>query len=153
MRLQTMGMVGWCAAACALCGCEQWLGFIDDLVVASEPGHGSGGDMPGQAGSPPMLPPTGAEGAKLDLLFMIDNSISMSDKQQLLRQALPDLLARLTNPACVDPSGNEQGAPAGAECPAGQQRQFAPLADVHVGIVTSSLGDVGANVACCRAPA
>src|SRR5688572_25250952 len=32
---------------------------------------------------------------KIDLLFMIDNSGSMSDKQAILRQAVPDLVNRL----------------------------------------------------------
>jgi hypothetical protein len=80
---------------------------------------------------------------------MIDNSISMSDKQDILRRVAPDLMSRLVNPICLDAAGNESPAPApGADCPAGQRRQFEPLADVHVGIVSSSLGDVGANVAC-----
>src|SRR5688572_30066861 len=39
---------------------------------------------------------------KIDLLFMIDNSISMSDKQAILRAAVPDLVNRLVNPICVD---------------------------------------------------
>src|SRR5688572_14360206 len=32
---------------------------------------------------------------KIDLLFMIDNSASMSDKQSILRLAVPDLVQRL----------------------------------------------------------
>ena len=80
---------------------------------------------------------------------MIDNSISMSDKQELLRVAAPDLMTRLVNPVCLDGAGNEFPAPApGSDCPQGQQRQFAPLADVHVGVVSSSLGDFGSNLAC-----
>src|ERR1035437_2037190 len=39
---------------------------------------------------------------KLDLLFMIDDSASMGDKQDLLKQAVPDLLTRLLAPDCVD---------------------------------------------------
>ena len=40
---------------------------------------------------------------RIDLLFMIDNSISMADKQEMLGQAVPMLLSRLIDPACVDP--------------------------------------------------
>jgi hypothetical protein len=58
-------------------------------------------------------------------LLVVDNSISMSDKQQLLRQALPDLLARVTESS---------------------------VTDLHVGIVTSSLGDAGSDVACPSQP-
>ena len=39
---------------------------------------------------------------QIDLLLMIDNSRSMADKQQVLVQALPDLVAGLVNPRCVD---------------------------------------------------
>ena len=34
---------------------------------------------------------------KLDLLFMIDNSASMGDKQQLLAEAVPDMINRLVS--------------------------------------------------------
>jgi hypothetical protein len=42
---------------------------------------------------------------KVDLLFVIDNSASMGDKQQYLGQAVPALITRLVTPNCVDPSG------------------------------------------------
>ena len=87
---------------------------------------------------------------KIDLLFMIDNSISMSDKQAILRAAVPDLVNRLVNPICVDAQGNQFPAPpAGSTtCPDGQSQEFNPIKDINIGIVSSSLGDVGANVAC-----
>jgi hypothetical protein len=87
---------------------------------------------------------------KIDLLLMIDNSISMSDKQQILSAVLPDLMSRLVNPLCVDSLGNLYPAPAegSATCPAGQHQEFQPIGDIHVGIISSSLGDAGANVAC-----
>jgi hypothetical protein len=87
---------------------------------------------------------------KIDLLFMIDNSISMSDKQSILRAAVPDLVSRLVNPICVDAGGTAYPPPpdGSSSCPAGQSRQFRPVSDINIGIVSSSLGDVGANVAC-----
>jgi len=87
---------------------------------------------------------------KIDLLFMIDNSISMSDKQAILRAAVPDLVSRLVNPICVDAQGNQFAAPpeGSTQCPAGQSQEFNPIKDINIGIVSSSLGDVGANVAC-----
>jgi len=42
---------------------------------------------------------------KLDLLFMIDNSASMGDKQDVLAEAVPDLLNRLVKPVAEDESG------------------------------------------------
>src|SRR5437870_1486300 len=38
---------------------------------------------------------------KIDLLFMIDNSISMADKQAILADAVPLLVSRLVTPRCV----------------------------------------------------
>src|ERR1700761_7053096 len=40
---------------------------------------------------------------KVDLLFAIDNSSSMGDKQTILAQAVPDLIQGLLKPKCVDP--------------------------------------------------
>jgi hypothetical protein len=86
---------------------------------------------------------------KIDLLFMIDNSRSMSDKQAILQLAVPDLVNRLVNPICVDSAGNQFPPPAaGASCPAGQSQEFNPVNDIHIGVVSSSLGDIGANDAC-----
>jgi hypothetical protein len=86
---------------------------------------------------------------KLDLLFMIDNSASMSDKQAILQQAVPDLVNRLVNPPCIDAQGRAfVPAAAGDSCPVGQSREFNPVSDIHVAIVSSSLGDGGANSLC-----
>jgi hypothetical protein len=86
---------------------------------------------------------------KIDLLFMIDNSISMSDKQEILQAAVPDLVSRLVNPICVDSMGGQFPPPApGGLCPQGQSQEFNPITNINIGVVSSSLGDVGANVAC-----
>jgi len=84
---------------------------------------------------------------KIDLLFVVDNSVSMGDKQQILSAAIPDLLERLVNPPCLNIELTESYQPATAEeaCRAGFGRQFAPVKDIHVGIVTSSLGGHGAD--------
>lgn len=90
---------------------------------------------------------TGIE--RIDLLFMIDNSASMSDKQRILETAVPDLVDRLVNPVCVDADGLQHpAAPPGERCPDGQNRQFRAVTDINVGVISSSLGDVGANDTC-----
>ena len=58
---------------------------------------------------------------KVDLLLVIDNSSSMADKQHQLEERVPDLVAALTNP------------------PPGQRG----VKDVHLAVVTSSLGAQG----------
>ncbi len=90
---------------------------------------------------------------KIDLVFMIDNSISMSDKQQILAKAVPVLVQRLITPTCVDMNG----APVGngtviADAQSGMCAQgipeFRAIKDIHIALVTSSLGDHGSNDVC-----
>jgi hypothetical protein len=86
---------------------------------------------------------------RIDLLFMIDNSSSMNDKQEILRRAVPDLVTRLVNPNCVDASGNQFPPPVpGEDCELGKAREFKPVTDINIAVVSSSLGDAGAGSAC-----
>src|SRR5690606_20394751 len=48
---------------------------------------------------------------KIDLLFVVDNSISMADKQQILKDAVPVLVRRLVQPTCVGGADGQQTAP------------------------------------------
>jgi hypothetical protein len=84
---------------------------------------------------------------KVDLLFMIDNSASMGDKQALLAAAVPDMINRLVAPNCLDTNNNPiagvTAAPDGT-CTQGKA-EFNPVHDMHVGIVTSSLGGRGGD--------
>ncbi|MBI2388294.1 MAG: hypothetical protein HYV09_01645, partial [Deltaproteobacteria bacterium] len=63
---------------------------------------------------------------KLDLLFVVDNSISMADKQSELARRIPEMIAAVTGP---DPA---TGKPS-------------PVHDVHVGVISSSLGSHGTS--------
>ena len=88
---------------------------------------------------------------KIDLLFVIDNSISMADKQAILAIAVPGLVERLVNPDCVqeDIDGNvtaRQPAPASGECPDDWVIEFNPVENIHIGVVTSSLGGHGGDI-------
>ena len=85
----------------------------------------------------------------IDLLIMIDNSSSMADKQSTLALAVPQLLGQLVQPACLD--SNDVAIPGqtallGANPPCTQGTpEFNPVNNIHIGIVTSSLGDHGAG--------
>lgn len=87
---------------------------------------------------------------KIDLLFMIDNSISMADKQEILREAVPVLVRRLVTPVCLDENERQTGEM--APCPPGQSAEFSPIKDIHIAIVTSSLGAHGGNTCDPTAP-
>lgn len=72
--------------------------------------------------SPPGKPNPDAFGAttasKVDVLFVVDNSATMADKQKVLAASLGTLLRRVAKPG----------------------------ADVHAGVITSSLGTMGGDI-------
>jgi hypothetical protein len=75
----------------------------------------------GTHGEDPNLPSTVKKSQKLDLLLMVDNSISMADKQDALSRSIPDLVQRISTSS----SG---------------------FTDLHVGVITSSIGGHGSNL-------
>jgi len=77
--------------------------------------------------TPVLPPPTPTD--KVDLLIVVDNSSSMADKQLELARRIPELIKALTNPD-VDATGK----------PKTQH-----VADLHVGVITSSLGSHGTS--------
>jgi len=85
---------------------------------------------------------------KIDLLFMIDNSQSMGDKQALLAKAVPELVDRLVVPRCVNANGEVKARVSPNEnCPTGYAAEFRAVKDIHVAVITSSLGAHGATSA------
>ncbi len=87
---------------------------------------------------------------KLDVLFMIDNSASMGDKQQYLNAAVPDLITRLVQPNCLKADGmtidGKSSADGLGSCPTGDTVEFPPVHNMHLGVVTASLGPRGGDV-------
>ncbi len=83
---------------------------------------------------------------KVDILFMIDNSVSMGDKQSLLALAVPNMIQRLVEPNCIDANGAVMGNDMGTGCPSGTKDEFNAVHDMHIGILTSSLGSRGGDV-------
>lgn len=90
----------------------------------ADSGAGTGAGAAGAGGGeqlPPEEVPPATSLTKLDLLLMVDNSLNTLEKQRLLLDAVEWLLAP---PGDVAPLGT---------------------ADVHVGVITSSLGSHGAT--------
>lgn len=127
-------------AVSALVACKN----VTTLSGSSGTGGGGALTSSGGSGASGGLPDEKAE--RVDLLFAIDNSRSMADKQQILALALDDLISNLANPPCLDENGNYVSQPGGlVPCPQGTSRQFQPVNDIHIGIVSSSLGGHGAD--------
>src|SRR5262249_28731533 len=62
--------------------------------------------------------------------------------------AVPDLVRGLVNPRCIDDSGAlapSQPATVLESCPGNTFREFEPVTDIHVGLISSSLGSHGAD--------
>ena len=131
-----------------------WVGLVAAIVAVgacggrtplgtrnSDAGEGDAGDA-----GPPKL----STSNKADVLFAIDNSGSMGDKQEILNASIPYFIDRLLNPYCI--VSNDPAKPPVAvvdgKCPSGTVREFAPFVDLHVGIVTSSMGGGGATDIC-----
>lgn len=90
----------------------------------------------------------GASAPRVDLLLTIDDSRSMADKQALLAAAIPDLIGAYVAPRCYadadDTLAPTQPGPTEA-CESGYHRRHPPVTDLHVGVITSSLGSLGAS--------
>jgi hypothetical protein len=144
------GLAGF-AALTTVCGVSLGWGCGGQTLESADGGPRSGSHPTGSTtgatstGAPGSTAssgprPTLATAKKLDLLFDIDNSSSMADKQAYLAQAIPDLVRRLVTPNCVDGAGAVVGASdVNGSCTQGVV-EFPPVHDMHIGVVTSSLG-------------
>jgi len=116
-------------------------------------GAGGVGGTPSLGGSggvvyPPIDIGTQKVSDKLDVLFVVDNSVSMADKQSILSRSVSSFVTRLVNPLCVDEQGNPvatQPASGGAPCASGT-REMTPVKDLHLGVITTSIGSHGGTV-------
>jgi len=72
----------------------------------------------------------------------------MADKQGVLEASLPNFVGRLVNPLCVDALGvptATQPASGAAACASGT-RELTPVTDLHLGVITTSIGSHGGTV-------
>jgi hypothetical protein len=121
------------------------LGCGEHIVIVEEGSRDSAVDAPKahEAGPSPGQETTAT---KVDLLFDIDNSASMDDKQVYLEQAVPELINRLLDPNCVEASsGRVAGPSVHGSCASfpGTSLEFLPMHDMHIGVLSSSLGTRG----------
>jgi hypothetical protein len=100
------GLLALCVATTVACD--------SDTTGTGGSGSGGGGGGGGDA-----------EVQAVDILFVIDNSRSMGDKQEVLAASIDTLVSALVNP----PDGGA----------------FEPVTDVHIGVISTSLGGHGAD--------
>ncbi len=86
---------------------------------------------------------------KVDLLFAVDDSAAMADKQRVLASTVPRFVERFVRPRCRNADGTPNGLTASADglCASGTP-EFKPITDIHIGIVTSSMGNFGTPATC-----
>ena len=115
LGLATLGVLGLASCGGSSSG-GGGTGGTAGVAAAAGSGVGGGPGGTGGGGTGGGVP---IDTDKLDVLFVIDNSASMADKQEMLRAVIPDFMTGLAN--------------------AGQ------FTDVHLGVISSSLGGHGAD--------
>lgn len=133
------GLLGALAAITALAG-------LGVAACGADPAQDLG---PGSTFVERRLTWTGGEA--IDLLLVVDDSGSM-EKRPHLAQSAAEMVRRLVAPPCVDERGVEivpgaRATPGGA-CPQGTAAAWAPVEDLGVGIITTSLGAAGRGDRC-----
>ena len=116
------------------------------FVALAAPGCGDDAEPTTPTGPEPFGP-----APRVDILLNVDNSRGMADKQEVLAAAIDDLVMPLLNPPCVDGGGAVVTVPETPYdgCPDGSSRLHARIADLHIGVISSSIGSGGGN-ACLR---
>lgn len=111
--------------------------FSVDELSASSPVPPLGGPVPdaGPVDAGPLSPSN-----ELDILFLVDDSSSMSEEQQSLASALPRLISVLST-GDFDQDGLTTG-----------PDDFPPVSSVHAGVITTDMGTGGHSIPTCRRP-
>lgn len=130
--------------AAAACGGGKLAGAPGDGGAGSgSSGASSSGGSTGDGGArPPAAPAT-----KLDLLFVLENTrgmLGVTFANDFLSASVQPFIDRLVNPNCVDASGNVVGSSQNGQCASGKL-EFQPVHDMHVGVLTTSLGGQGGD--------
>ncbi|MFO0759711.1 MAG: hypothetical protein U0359_24695 [Byssovorax sp.] len=126
---------------CALAGCDGRASLDTSLVLDAGPDADAAEEE--EASPPPPLD----KSSKIDLLLVVDNSPNLDLAHTLLAETMPYLVDRLVHPACVNGLGNVLPTPADSAAPcATGVRDFPPITDMHIGIISTSLGGHGADL-------
>ncbi len=100
------------------------------------PPRRDGGTDPGRDAGPPIDRKCDVA-APVDVLFVIDDSASMAEEQASLGAQLPAFVRELMDPPDLDMDG---------------ERDWLPVPDLHLGVVTTDMGTGGFAVPTCSEP-
>jgi hypothetical protein len=150
-----------CCSPRALGALRPWVGSACVALALGCAGRSEIGDGSVDAGVDADVPDAEVDAGtplietsdKVDLLLVIDNSRNLEVAHQIFLETVPYLLDRLVNPACVNGLGNViQNAPSYPEpCPVGE-RDFRPIRDFHIAVISTSLGGHGADACSPQSP-
>ncbi|MBI5543272.1 MAG: hypothetical protein HY901_05250 [Deltaproteobacteria bacterium] len=163
--LVNLGGLGACASSTPSGEDAGSSGFFDATTTIPDTGKVEPADAsslldaatpaPGEDASTPVSEDAGADAgpvalrpAKVDLLIVVDNSRAMQDHEQVLANSVGALVRSLVNPHCLDATGasvTPQPSSGQEACPSGSSRRFAAIADLHLGVITTSLGGHGSD--------
>jgi hypothetical protein len=141
-----LGLLAATVAAGA-CGGGKLAGAPGDGGAGGSSGGGSGASSSGGSTAEGGVRPPSAPATKLDLLFVLENTkgmLGVTFANDFLSASVQPLIDRLLNPNCVDASGNVLGPSQNGQCTSGKL-EFQPVHDMHVGVLTTSLGGQGGD--------
>ncbi len=100
-------------------------------------------------------PPRQIAKDKVDILLVVSNAPGTDDLHHYLAAGVPEMLRRFAQPDCRDANGvvvlahgatDPNTDPSGRYgCPEGSRPPFAPIVDLHVGVVSSDMGSQGSD--------
>ena len=84
----------------------------------------------------------------LDVLFVVDDSSSMTDKRGMIKKGLKASIRRLIVPECFGGRGNNSFSSPGqlfgeGGCPDGSDPAFAPFRSINIAVIPASFGSTG----------
>lgn len=94
---------------------------------------GAGGGVSG----PQFIEPSPSETNQVDILFVVDNSFNSRRQHEHFIEASTEFIDRLARPYC---KGTTEHVSADGACPDGSEPEFSAATDLHVGVITTSLG-------------
>lgn len=125
----------------------SWLRALAAVLLLTACGGRTEGkaEIPAVEEEEPEEEPIFGPATAVDVVFVIDNTLDNAPAQRLLARTVPYLVDRLVFPRCVNGYGVIVDSPgAGNPCAVGV-RDFAPVRDLRIAVLSSSLGGHGAD--------